>query len=81
MKNRTWNERHHHRNRLIARRLAIVRNAWHESARKTDTGTMIVGRHYGALSKFNLVCSCLMCRGDRYNRRKDRWTHPDAEDA
>lgn len=62
MTNRTDAERRHHRERVIARRLRIVRDEW-------------AGNHPwlgspGRFAKYNLVCSCGMCR-DR-KARQDR---------
>ena len=69
---RTWNEHRHHRERVIAKRLSILRNAWRVRPGEDD-GARIYGWHYGELGKHNLVCSCPMCKRPRYERHRDRW--------
>lgn len=55
--NRTASERRHHRDRVIEKRKGIIANAW---------GRDVLGFKEGQLSKHNLVCSCPMCRDEKY---------------
>ncbi len=64
--NRSWPERRHHRERVIRKRVGMVRNVW--QAGDTEEEGKIVGRWIGELSKFNLKCSCPMCTLPRYDR-------------
>lgn len=59
---RSEDMRRHHRRRVIARRVAVIRQAWRRN---------VLGWHEGQLSKHNLVCSCPMCRDEKY-RDHDR---------
>ena len=65
---RPWTYYRHHRDRMIRRRVDIVRNVWGDSALRTADPDKIAGYHFGELSKRNLACSCPMCRGPRYDR-------------
>src|SRR5690349_14351911 len=55
---RTWNERRHYDQKVMRRRWNLLRNAWNSG--------WYPPKHF--LSKYNLVCSCGMCRGEKYNR-------------
>lgn len=62
---------------MIARRLAIVRNAWgydgsHEHRSEADFTWAF--EKPGRFAKYNLKCGCVMCKKPRYARAKDgRW--------
>lgn len=66
MRNRTRAERRHHRARLIRRRMFIIKNAW------GDYGPESWPRHPGTLAKYNLCCSCWMCKACRESARQPR---------
>lgn len=62
---RTWDERRHHRNRVIANRLRLIR------AIDTD-GEFWRAPQYGRLDKTKPYdCSCWMCRED-FDRANER---------
>lgn len=51
----------YHRRRKIAHRLRLMRRIWGW-----------VPHHAGRLSKWNLVCSCWVCRGPKYRQQRAR---------
>lgn len=57
---RTGAERRHHRERVIAKRLFIVRNAW--------KGAGYYEEKPGRLNKHNLNCGCWMCQLNQTGR-------------
>ena len=65
--------RRRQRRRFIRRRLKIILNAWGEGFRSWGSWDMSPGQYpyygrTGVLGKFNLACSCWMCRGEKYDR-------------
>lgn len=71
-----------HRRRCIARRLRLVRRIFGMSPREFAEWA---GKYAGRLSKWNLVCSCLLCRDPKYRqgrtREKRRWQREAGADA
>lgn len=63
---RTRAEKRHHRDRLIKKRMSIIRNVW------GDYGPDSWPDHPGSLAKYNLCCSCTMCKMCRETARLPR---------
>lgn len=63
-----------HRRRCIARRLKLARRIFGMSSCEFAEW---IRKHAGQLSKWNLVCSCSLCRDPKYRedrtREKRRW--------
>lgn len=59
-------ERRHRRERIIKRRLFIVRNAFGETP---ETWPLAFDRP-GRFAKWNLKCGCPMCKRPRYTRER-----------
>ncbi len=67
--NRSWPERRHHRERMIQKRVGIVRHVWYSTrAESPEQDGLIAGHWPGELDKYNLKCSCSMCTLPRYDR-------------
>ncbi len=64
--------RRRQRRRFIRRRLKIILNAWGPGswwgAESRPLNWFPFSGGPGRLGKFNLACSCWMCRGEKYDR-------------
>lgn len=65
---RTGAERRHHRQRVIAKRLRIVVGPW-------QSPDNLYAAQPGRLAKYNLDCTCPLCKlgRDRYQRQRFDW--------
>lgn len=64
MKEQSRALRRHHRARIIAKRLGIRRHIWFI---ETEIDKCVPGE----LAKYNMVCSCWLCAGDKPRRASD----------
>ena len=67
---RTWNERRHHRKRVMSNRRFVAKNVFDDIPPGSNDDGKILNRPEGFYDKQHFGCSCPMCKGERYNRRK-----------
>lgn len=59
------------RRRYIRRRLALVRQVFFQGMSREEHEEWL-RKNAGRLSKWNLVCSCTLCRDPKYRERRGR---------